>query len=147
MSEKKHTSSISLFVKLEISQCNEPTEPLNAMNRLNLAMQLINSIARQTDTGEEIYALVLRVAKKGRQPYAQTLVNTFHACVANDSQNIPLELFPLIGILLTSPLFMAVGYMLLIPLGFCVNYIRDPVKHLSAEMRMLNLFSPFVIKR
>ena len=91
-------------------------------------MQLINSITRQTDAGEEIFALVLRVAKKGRQPHAQTLVNTCHACVANDSQNIPLELFPLIGIALTSPLFMAVGYMLLIPLGFCVNYIRDPVK-------------------
>ena len=52
-------------------------------------------------------------------------------------QTTVLEMSMLIGIALTTPLFMAVGLMFLIPIGLVVDYIIDPVERLLACTHVL----------
>lgn len=59
-------------------------------------------------------------------------------------QTTVLEISMLIGIALTTPLFMAVGLMFLIPIGLVVDYIIDPVERLLACTLVLQQFVDFV---
>ena len=59
-------------------------------------------------------------------------------------QTTVLETSMLIGIALTTPLFMAVGLMFLIPIGLVVDYIIDPVERLLACTHVLQQFVNFV---